>query len=119
MNNGFTNCPDVVYSAICPAGGGPSPPTLVRMPTNSREPETSRVLGLLRPDMRALSTTSPEVVYSLIVPDSKFDTNSREPSSETARSIGTEPGATPVISLASIVSPDVVYSPIVPSTNET
>jgi hypothetical protein len=64
--------------------------------------------GTFNPEISAAFTKTPEVVYSLIVPDDPFATNRSEP--DTAIAFGP---FNPEISEAFTVAPAVVYAPIV------
>ena len=79
--------------------------------TNKFEPETAMALGLRGTmGISEAFTVAPEVVYSPIVREPAFTTNTSEP--DTAMATGL---SNPVISEAFTVAPEVVYAPTVSS----
>jgi hypothetical protein len=68
--------------------------------------------GLFNPEMRVALTVAPEVVYSPMALEPKFETNRFEPATRMPNESFSPDGT----SAAFTVAPDVVYSPTVPPT---
>jgi len=82
---------------------------LLKFATNRFPPDTAMPSGKFNPEIKALSTVVPEVVYSPIVPLLEFETNRFPPDNAILNGL-----FNPEIKALLTVAPEVVYSPIVP-----